>query len=770
MSAYDFKTLSSLEFEDLTRDLLQEELQITLESFASGRDQGVDFRHARALGGTLIVQCKHYVGSTFADLKYKVRVEELPKIRTLNPTRYILVTSLPLSKREKDVLYALLKPFVQGTGDILGQRDINNLLGRFEGVERRHFKLWLASTTVMERIFQSAIYNNSESFRQRIESRRRLYVQNCAFAAAAKILDDHRYCVITGVPGIGKTTLAEMLVVKHIKEGYDAFKIERHIDEVHGVSREGEYQLFYYDDFLGQTSLEHKLGKNEDNALIDFIYRVQRSKTHRMILTTREYILNKAQMVYEPLQRMNVAPAKCIIDLSNYTRSDKARVLFNHLYFSPISERHKQSLLTNGDYLRIIDHPHYNPRLIEYMTDMVRVMAVPSDGYVEWCAKLLDNPTEIWDHAVAHQISFASQCLLAVLTTMPRTVRLRDVEASWFSYYTQSSRRFNNTMDPNGFHKAVKELDGTFIRTTEKDKSITAEYHNPSIRDFMEVRMKASPSQIADLCEAACFFEQLVGIWNAFWQPQQHVGDSSSVASVAPQFWEGLLRTFTTRGCDLEMYTKACNPALEPRVAFTISSACVFGDPDGRGVALAMLGSLVTSLAEREGTGDELMDLMRTITRLKFDCGDLREMLLSEAKNYLFRELENYETEFRRLENMVAFLKMFPEVVAPEEHAIIREKCRDELRNEVQVVEDNYEAYDIQRAMDSVSAIGNGLGFGVDSYMEDLDHALERQAEANTGKEQGRPLTTSELEEMLGKTSKDVSDAAIAEMFGALLT
>ncbi len=38
MPGYDFKTLSPIDFELLSRDLLQEELQITLQSFTCGRD------------------------------------------------------------------------------------------------------------------------------------------------------------------------------------------------------------------------------------------------------------------------------------------------------------------------------------------------------------------------------------------------------------------------------------------------------------------------------------------------------------------------------------------------------------------------------------------------------------------------------------------------------------------------------------------------------------------------------------------------------------
>ena len=44
---HDFRTLSPLDFEELVRDLLQEELGLRFESFGSGPDLGIDFRFFR---------------------------------------------------------------------------------------------------------------------------------------------------------------------------------------------------------------------------------------------------------------------------------------------------------------------------------------------------------------------------------------------------------------------------------------------------------------------------------------------------------------------------------------------------------------------------------------------------------------------------------------------------------------------------------------------------------------------------------------------------
>src|SRR6266852_2144076 len=161
MPQYDFKTLSPIDFEILVRDLLQKELRTRLENFKPGRDKGIDLRCSWDRHNALIVQCKHFANSSVTNLYNHLKREELGKVRALNPKRYILVTSLGLTPQQKDKLLELVHPFIQNTGDIFGQDDLNNLLSRFPEIERLHFKLWFASTTVLEQMLLTRMRNFS---------------------------------------------------------------------------------------------------------------------------------------------------------------------------------------------------------------------------------------------------------------------------------------------------------------------------------------------------------------------------------------------------------------------------------------------------------------------------------------------------------------------------------------------------------------------------------------------------------------------------------
>jgi len=102
MSRYDFKSLSSQDFEELARDLLQAEWDVHLEAFKAGKDKGIDLRCAAAHKGKTIIQCKHFVGSGFAKLLTHLQHNEKPKIEALRPARYVVVTSVGLTPTNKD--------------------------------------------------------------------------------------------------------------------------------------------------------------------------------------------------------------------------------------------------------------------------------------------------------------------------------------------------------------------------------------------------------------------------------------------------------------------------------------------------------------------------------------------------------------------------------------------------------------------------------------------------------------------------------------------
>ncbi len=514
MTSYDFRVLSPIDFEGLVRDLLQKELSVTLESFKAGKDLGIDFRFTTDESKTLVVQCKHYVESGFGKLLHDLESKELTKIKALKPCRYIVATSVPLSPVQKDAVTKALSPYIRNSSDVFGKEDLNNLLGKYPSVVRQTIKLWLTSLPILEEVLHAGVYNMSREELLRIKKHAKLYVQNESFKEAARILSRHNFCIIAGIPGIGKTILAEMLVLHYSRAGYDVVKVSEDIGEAWKLVQPQTRRVFYYDDFLGQTSFSEKLNKNEDQRIIDFIHTVRKSTGVKLILTTREYILQQTYQRYEKLDRQGFSVEKCVIDLAKYTRMNRAKILFNHVFFSDLPARYRDCLLQDRKYLTIIDHPNYSPRIVQLLTDRARLREVQPSDYMTLFTGSMDNPLSIWQHAFAKHLSQAACNLLLVLVSMPYEAFLSDVKIAYEAYNNTYSKHFGSVLGPQDFRSALKELDGDFLVYEREGSNILVRYGNPSVRDFVKHYLTSDTTEITLLIKAIAFFEQLNSLWS----------------------------------------------------------------------------------------------------------------------------------------------------------------------------------------------------------------------------------------------------------------
>ena len=160
MNTYDFRNLSHADFEDLARDLIGKEMGVRFEAFSEGPDGGMDGRHSKGTD-LIVLQAKHYAGSTFSTLKNRMNREK-EALHKLNSPRYILVTSHPLTPLKKKKLIEVCGSELLCEHDIWGPKDLNALLRKFPDIEKSHVKLWLSSSGVLERVIHSAshAYNN----------------------------------------------------------------------------------------------------------------------------------------------------------------------------------------------------------------------------------------------------------------------------------------------------------------------------------------------------------------------------------------------------------------------------------------------------------------------------------------------------------------------------------------------------------------------------------------------------------------------------------
>lgn len=474
---YDFRALSPIDFELLVRDLLQAELGITMESFGPGKDGGIDFRFAMA-DQDVVVQAKHYVEGGPRSL-LRAAMKEDSKVLNLAPSRYILVTSLSLTPELKRKIIQAMPSTPVSAGDVVGREDLNNFLGRHPHVLRQHFKLWLTSTVVLERILHSAVYNRTDAELDRIRQLVPKFVHNASVADAETILEDRGALIIAGEPGVGKTTLGRMLLWLHMEQNWKVFVVDD-LQEAMAVSTAGEKRLIFLDDFLGQISLTNELLGKVDQRLPVFLDRLRNNKDLRFILTTRLYLLNQAQIQSDKLSSPRMAASEMILNVGVYTRIIKAKVVFNHIYFSDLVDEEKAKLLAGDFFLKMIDHRNFSPRLIELLTS-ADYYSVGDESIQATVLRVLDNPSELWERPYRSHLSTDARRLLWAIFFTGLYVGMDPCLQLFKRIAANAGQQIAPADAVARFRTGLKELSGSFVKVGDQEIS----FANPGIRDFL---------------------------------------------------------------------------------------------------------------------------------------------------------------------------------------------------------------------------------------------------------------------------------------------
>lgn len=513
MSYYDFSTLNSSDLEELSCDLMnmsqEPNSKIKYKTFKDGKDKGIDFLYSSEEGGLYdhVGQVKHYYRTGYSGLLSKLKTEEIAKVKKLNPIKFIFFTSIDLSVAQTEEIKRLFNPFIKTLNDVFGKKDINKLIADHPKILELHFKLWLNDFKIIKKILASSLeFRSSQFVENELKKRLRLFVKTTMFDSAKESLENNKFIIITGEPGVGKTTLAEMLVIDYIAKDYTLSYVLDDIKELEEVlSADNSKQIIYFDDFLGSNSEEISKSKGSESRLIKILNSITRLDNKLLILTTRSFILNTFIEESERLKRYNLISKTSLLELTEYDSRLKSEIYNNHVEEAEIGDEYKAILKQELLKRHIIYHNNFTPRAMEYITSKFIAKEINANDYENFIRETLRYPSEIWRHAYIYQIKEDDRLLLSSLFSFIDPPEVEELEKAYLSRVNYEIRTNNKTKEINTYKRTLSRINGGLIIIKKKK----VHFINPSLKDFLINFLKEDKDEMDRIVNSIVFANQL---------------------------------------------------------------------------------------------------------------------------------------------------------------------------------------------------------------------------------------------------------------------
>lgn len=507
---FELSNLNDYEFEILCKDIMNKNLNIKLHTFPRGPDGGVDICDSKS-NPKVVIQVKHFTKSSVSTLITELK-KEIPKVSKLNPQKYYVCTSLELTRNKKNEIINLFPDYMKDISNVIDKIEIESFLNETsnQDILNKHYKLWLCSSNVISLINNQNVFIDCEMLMQDIEKYTSLFVDTQSYKEARKMLSQGNIIIIVGAPGVGKSIISKMLLLFFADKEYTIrYVTNNNISEIKKVLSQDllKKEIILLDDFLGQHYLNLKESQpNELKSLISF---VENSSNKKLIMNSRITILNEAIQSSNMFKDMMKTKEykKYLIDLDKMPLIEKAKILYNHIYFNNLPNEYFNNLKLNMNYMRIVKHKNYNPRIIEYATEEYNYIQVVADNYYSYIMIKLNNPEDVWRDEYRNRLEEIDRILLTTLYSLTdfdvETERLEKA----FNFRIRTKGNIDKSI--NNYKDTIIRLTESIIKNIVEKEKIKISVLNPSVNDFLKSEIEKNSSQQIEIIDNSVYFEQI---------------------------------------------------------------------------------------------------------------------------------------------------------------------------------------------------------------------------------------------------------------------
>ena len=510
----NYGNLSDFEFEELCKDILSKRLGISLRVFARGKDGGIDIVDDPTQNN-IIAQAKHYWKSSTSQLISSLK-KELKKVKELSPKHYYVITSRELSPEKEKEIFELFSDYMDSIDDVITVNEIESFLSDNNNIDilKKHYKLWMDSTGILEDMLNNDLFVDCEVLVSDIQKQKNFFVETDAYRKALDCLEKNHALIITGNPGVGKTITSNMIVLYYASLGYRV-KYTTNQSDLKALKKslsidKNIKEIIYIDDCFGQAYF--KMKDSQSDELISLIKYVNLSSNKLLLMNSRVTIFQEAKERSNSLFE-SFEEKECnifILNMEGISDLEKAKIFYNHLYFKNIDKEYFEDVKRNKNYLKIVKHINYNPRIIETVCRKSFFDPIVPSEYSNVILSNLNNPQNIWNDEYEYKLEKPDRIFLTTLYSLSDSTV--EIEMLRYCYENRIIREKDIDTTVDQFNQSLKRLNNGFVKIIDNHGKKLISVTNPSVNDYLSNRFENNSAEKQNIIENFIHIRQMASM------------------------------------------------------------------------------------------------------------------------------------------------------------------------------------------------------------------------------------------------------------------
>lgn len=507
---FNYHNLNDVEFEALCKDVMERMLSTKLRLFAKGRDGGIDLTD-NVSTHNIVVQVKHYIRSTFSNLRTTLRTEII-NVEKWKPKKYYLCCGMELTDANVSEVYSMFSEYMESDENIISLTEIDEFLQKKENedIVRKHYKLWLYASNILSQLYNQNIFVDCEALLGDIEEESKYFVQTEIYNTCIECLDKDRILMLTGHPGVGKTLTSKMLVLYYASQGYAVrYTTNGILSDIKRVLSQDKdaKEIVLLDDCLGQHYFSMK--ENQESELVALAKYIRMHENKKLLLNSRITILNEARERYESFDMFFKEKKidKLTINMDNITSLEKAKIFYNHLVSKKVPKVYYENIRGNRNYLKIVMHNNYTPRIIEHVTLGSNYFKITPDKFADYIFEALNNPQDIWKNEYYQRIREEDRIFLTTLYSLTDTTIGYNILKKCFEFRLLQMNNIDYTL--NNFEMVLVRLNQSIIKIIDNKGEMYIGVINPSVNDFLKNIFSTNDLEVEKIRSSILYYLQM---------------------------------------------------------------------------------------------------------------------------------------------------------------------------------------------------------------------------------------------------------------------